>query len=571
MATSLAQPSGIDVLEEAVQLLREAPLSTWVCHWMGAAPFALGLVIFWSRMTGIRATDTTCMLGSLALAVLLVWMNSWRAVFAGRLVGQLSGSQDTPWTAGRMARLITGQAFFGGTKLVALPLAVLIMIPSAWTTAFYRNTAVVAGSEDLDTLEVIAKARRLARYDQRQNWIALLVVSYLYILILLNAAATLAFLPQLMRILTGYESAYSRSGWYFLVNGTFWVTAFTLSWMAIDPLVQALYCVRCFRGVSLETGEDLRSALARVSVVGRTPWSAADAPVGLTVGSVKSGSRGTRADQGVRPTATAVVLLAILALAPVARAQVAPEDLDRSIHRTLQSREYDWRLTQGAERTGGASWFVTLTDRLVEKARALFRAVGNAIDRLIKWLQEIFPFRGKLNPAPLPGTALHWSVYLMIAATVALIAVLLWRRRSRKDQAAVQAGLSAVNIADENLRADQLPEEGWFQMAENFLGAGDFRSALRALYLANLAWLGQRQLIAIHSGKTNHEYETELRRKARALADVPALFAVNVAVFERAWYGMHDVSGDDAGEFRERLERMKMAERQARGLSPLQA
>ena len=42
--------------------------------------------------------------------------------------------------------------------------------------------------------------------------------------------------------------------------------------------------------------------------VGRTPWSAADPPVGLphlACGSfrwAKSGFRGTRADQGVRPT-----------------------------------------------------------------------------------------------------------------------------------------------------------------------------------------------------------------------------------------------------------------------------
>jgi hypothetical protein len=39
--------------------------------------------------------------------------------------------------------------------------------------------------------------------------------------------------------------------------------------------------------------------------VGRTPWSAADAYVGLLLLSVNargSGSWGTRADQGVRPT-----------------------------------------------------------------------------------------------------------------------------------------------------------------------------------------------------------------------------------------------------------------------------
>jgi hypothetical protein len=41
--------------------------------------------------------------------------------------------------------------------------------------------------------------------------------------------------------------------------------------------------------------------------VGRTPWSAADALVGLLLvlmSASGSGSRGTRADQGVRPTTT---------------------------------------------------------------------------------------------------------------------------------------------------------------------------------------------------------------------------------------------------------------------------
>jgi len=37
-------------------------------------------------------------------------------------------------------------------------------------------------------------------------------------------------------------------------------------------------------------------------IVGRTPWSAADALVGLL--GAEAGSWGTRADQGVRPTTT---------------------------------------------------------------------------------------------------------------------------------------------------------------------------------------------------------------------------------------------------------------------------
>ncbi|HXN45843.1 MAG TPA: carboxypeptidase regulatory-like domain-containing protein [Bryobacteraceae bacterium] len=45
----------------------------------------------------------------------------------------------------------------------------------------------------------------------------------------------------------------------------------------------------------------------RASAVGRTPWSAADAPAGL------GGSRGTGADQGVRPTRYLVILFAAAA------------------------------------------------------------------------------------------------------------------------------------------------------------------------------------------------------------------------------------------------------------------
>jgi hypothetical protein len=43
------------------------------------------------------------------------------------------------------------------------------------------------------------------------------------------------------------------------------------------------------------------------SMVGRTPWSAADAPVGLggVIFLAGSGSGGTRADLGVRPTGSA--------------------------------------------------------------------------------------------------------------------------------------------------------------------------------------------------------------------------------------------------------------------------
>jgi hypothetical protein len=114
-----------------------------------------------------------------------------------------------------------------------------------------------------------------------------------------------------------------------------------------------------------------------------------------------------------------------------------------------------------------------------------------------------------------------------------------------------------VRLDATDLSADRLPEEEWLALAEESLARGEPRLALRALYLANLAWLGRMGWVGIHPGKTNREYMLELRRRGRAAPGVFDLFAANVAAFERAWYGLHDVTADDIGAFRERVRDMK--------------
>jgi hypothetical protein len=119
------------------------------------------------------------------------------------------------------------------------------------------------------------------------------------------------------------------------------------------------------------------------------------------------------------------------------------------------------------------------------------------------------------------------------------------------------AALEAVRLDAEDLTADRLPEDGWLELAARMIQEQNFRFALRAYYLANLAWLGRSQFLTIHSGKTNREYEMELRRRARGSPEARQLFATNVATFEHTWYGQHAVSADDASEFRARIESIK--------------
>ncbi|HLK67831.1 MAG TPA: DUF4129 domain-containing protein [Bryobacteraceae bacterium] len=525
MAGPLTREGTIPTLEAAVRLLRQAPLSTLVCHWAGSVPFALVVLWFWNDLTNPRTLDLTGVLESFVLALLLVWMNCWRAVFAGRLRRQLAGgdADPAPWTRRRVWCLASTQAFFGATKLIAMPLAWITMFPLASAVAFYRNLAVLGDREDLDPLELMAKARKLAGVQSSQSWGLLAPLLFLYLITFFNLGIVLAILPQIVRMLTGYESGFSRSGLYFAFNALFFLLVFAVSWIAFDPFVQAVYCVRCFQGESLETGEDLRAGLRRI--------------------------RG-----GVQ---AACVALLLLVFAGRSVAAVPPGELQKSVEQTMRSHEYDWRLPPAAS-SSQTSWFIRLADRLVAGLRVVSRAVNNALERLIRWL------RAEPSPPPEGGAApakgLHWSLYVVSGAVALLAVAILWRQwqtRVRKSAAVPVSSPGVIRLDAEDLTPDRLPEERWLELAGECLRDENFRLALRALYLANLAWLGRSEWLTIDAGKTNREYDLELKRRGRAFPEARDLFAGNIAAFERTWYGLHEVGREDVEQFRARIGRMK--------------
>jgi hypothetical protein len=139
----------------------------------------------------------------------------------------------------------------------------------------------------------------------------------------------------------------------------------------------------------------------------------------------------------------------------------------------------------------------------------------------------------------------------------ALLAIRILRARRARPRAAGVAVLIPVRLEDESVTPDQLPEDRWIEMAEDCLREQNYRLALRAFYLANLAWLGRHEWIAIHPGKTNGEYKGDLRRRARGSAEARDLFAENLAAFERTWYGLHPATPEAVELFRERNHRMK--------------
>jgi hypothetical protein len=151
-------------------------------------------------------------------------------------------------------------------------------------------------------------------------------------------------------------------------------------------------------------------------------------------------------------------------------------------------------------------------------------------------------------------------LFVLLVLLIGLIIWLLirvWNKRDCFEEIAAQALPPRPDVADENVGADQFPEDGWIKLARELLERGDLRLALRAFYLATLAHLAERNLIVLAKFKSNLDYQRELTRRAHALPEVSGMFSQNVSVFERAWYGLHDVTPDMLQQFSGNVERMR--------------
>jgi hypothetical protein len=199
-------------------------------------------------------------------------------------------------------------------------------------------------------------------------------------------------------------------------------------------------------------------------------------------------------------------------------------------------------------------------------------ALGRAVDRLgewiataLDWLRDLFrekPLPGDRTRGDLrPNPKLRWLLYSLIAVLAVAMGILLlrfWRgkRIAKPVSTALVAPVADVN--DDRLDAAKVPEDQWLALAQDLIARGDLRLAVRAFYLASLSYLARRSLVNVQAAKTNRQYETELRRRTRDKTGVAHLFSENARVFERAWYGDHEVSVQTIESFRDNLQRMKV-------------
>ena len=542
-AIQRAGKPAIDLLEEAVRLLRRAPVSTLLCYFIGSVPCMIAALFFFSDMSHGAFGAARLLPASVVLTALYFWMKCWQSVFTAHLRAILLLAEPPRWTAARIVRLAATQITVHAAGLLLYPAALVLAVPFIWISNLLLNVTVLGDGADAGTQrELWARAWKQGRRWTLQGHMIAVLLHVFGLFVWLNVLSAMLLVPVLLKMLLGIETVFSRHLEGLLFNPMFYAASFAALYLCLDPLRKAVAVLRCFYGNSLRSGEDLEVQLRTV----RAPLQRA-------------------------ATLAAVLCIFLGGNAMPARAEVAPppaqvdaQELNRSIDDVLSRREYAWRAPRGVkESPKSQSWFGQWRSDFDDWIKKVAGQFGGAFRKVLRKLDDWF--------SPKPGSSssswdfLSWlgSVrivfYALLAVAVVLLVVMLARgyRRRRSTMVAAQAIAPQPDLTREDVTADQLPEDGWMKMAREFMDRGELRLALRAAYLAGLAHLGQRALIRLARHKSNRDYDRELRRRARGNEPLLAAFDDNLNAFERSWYGEHTVTRELLGSFTGNLEKIR--------------
>src|SRR5437763_6222511 len=100
----------IEIIEEGFHLLRLASLPTLLSYFLGAAPFILAVLFFWSDMSRGAFADERLAIESVALVFVFLWMKTWQVIFARQLNSQITGHIAPRLTLKRLCQIAFTQA-----------------------------------------------------------------------------------------------------------------------------------------------------------------------------------------------------------------------------------------------------------------------------------------------------------------------------------------------------------------------------------------------------------------------------------------------------------------------------
>lgn len=536
----------LTLVEEATHLLRKAPLSVWLGYYAGSIPFILYLFFFWSDMSRSPFAAGHLLSSSFVLTLLYGWMKVWQAVFCDHLMNLVEGRESgDPMNAKAWIRLIASQLCIHASMPWVLSLSLVAMLPFGWVYAFYHNITVLAVGHFRRhgrAASLFKKALAQSHYHQLQNHSLLAMLFITALLVYLNLFVGFVMSSFLLRSFSGLENAFTQNP-FLMFSSTVQALLISISYLVMNPMVKSVYVLRCFYGDARKSGADIEVRLRAIT---------AARPVALILAIM------------IGWTFTADVAAQEVTPEKVAPAVVQPgaEQLNQSIQKVMQGNEYQWRMPREMKtEQDDDSWLGGFIRSVKNFITGSIKVIGDFLGDLMDWI-----FGGKESTESRPGgTHSVWLAMLpkLLIGLLVLLAtgfiLLLYRNWKLSQQTQITAAAALppeINLESEHVLATQLPENEWLRLAREKMESGDLRLALRALFLATLANLGEKRLLQISRTKSNGDYVREIGWRAKDREELNRGFIEQVRIFDRVWYGWHEVDLDLMKNFEMQHERI---------------
>jgi hypothetical protein len=177
---------------------------------------------------------------------------------------------------------------------------------------------------------------------------------------------------------------------------------------------------------------------------------------------------------------------------------------------------------------------------------------------LKKKLEEFFKSDPDRSPPPRPAAFSAESgsnvanilVVIIVGLVLVMLATVLVRYRGRQQQeesAQLEVStLDSKSLSEDSMSALARPPEGWAHLADELAARGEYREAVRSLYLALLSRLHREGAILYDSNLSNWDY----LRHFKGRRDWLPPFRELTRRFDFAWYGNLPVGAEGYRDFR---------------------
>ena len=530
--------SAILIVEEALHLLRSSPIRLLTSFYLGSIPFVLGLLYFWADMSRSAKAHEYSSVAALGLAILFVWMKYWHFVFASRVRSLLAGNAEYTWSMSRVASIVATQTLIHSTRFIIMPIAALMVVPFGFCYAFFQNASAHVNADARSIKATITWAWRQAKLWPRQNHLLIGIFWIFGFVIFLNVSFASFVIPQLLKTLFGIEFKFTLSGTHVILNPIFWVSMLAITYLFLDPFVKTAYVLRCFYGTSLESGEDLKTQLNDFINLAKV-------------------------------AAAGLLFIILFCIPPTVGAEpqshISPKELDHSIEDVMNRREFAWRMPRDSlqnEEQESKGPIASAVDWIFDLLVKGVKTLKIWITKFYEWLEGLLPEADKTQKSSdadwkTPVRLILIVLLILLVTSLTFVFMRIWKkRRTGPSKNPVARALKRPDLADETIKADDLPVNRWLALAKEMIENGDLRLAMRALYLATLAQLGEKDMITIELHKSNRDYEKELKRRAHEKKEMLAIFSKSLTTFERVWYGMYKITPSDVDNFTTNQKRL---------------